>query len=211
MRVTEIFSSIQGESADTGYLTAFVRCTGCNLDCTYCDTRYAREGGREINVDEIVRDLAAAGAVRVTITGGEPLHQSETPALCEALLAAGHTVQVETNGSLPIGTLPAGTRIIMDIKTPGSGMETANDRANLSRLKPGDEIKFVLCSRRDYDWALDLLAGNVLPETVAVHFSPAVPQLRPADLAEWMIADRVNRARLQLQLHRIIWPGEARR
>lgn len=210
MRIAEIFLSIQGESSRAGWPTVFVRCAGCNLDCRYCDTRYAREGGTVLAADEVAARVRAFGVGRVTVTGGEPLLQDEVPGLCRRLIEAGADVQVETNGSRDISVLPRGARAILDVKTPGSGMEHCNDYANLGRLRPGDEVKFVLTDRDDYVWAREAVTRRSL-EQHTVLFAPAAGRLAPGTLADWLLADRCAGIRLQVQLHLYLWPpGQAR-
>lgn len=204
--VSEIFSSIQGESHWAGYPCTFVRLTGCNLDCAYCDTRYAREGGREMPLTEVVRAVEREGFATVEVTGGEPLCQEGTPELLAALLAGGRRVLLETNGSLPLTGLPEGVCVVMDLKTPGSGMAAFNRWENLAELGPEDEVKFVCRHREDYEWARSALRNRGLPGRVRVSLSPVWGELAPPELARWMLDDRLD-ARLQLQLHRILWPG----
>lgn len=207
LKVHEIFASIQGESTYAGWPCAFLRLCGCNLDCVWCDTRYACQSFAEMTVAQARDALLAYGLPLVELTGGEPLLCPHTPELAASLADAGATVLVETNGSLDIGVLDARVIAIMDVKCPGSGMEARNDYANLERLRPRDEVKFVLASREDYLFARET-AGRVSRANV-VHFSPVSGQLDPADLAAWMVADKV-RARLALQLHKYIWSPDAR-
>jgi 7-carboxy-7-deazaguanine synthase len=206
VRVSEMFTSIQGESTYAGWTCFFVRLAGCNLHCAYCDTPQAREAtGNETAVSEIVDRAAAARAAMVEITGGEPLVQEGFPALARALLAgAGKTVLVETNGSRDLSLIPDGAIAIVDIKTPGSGEADSFDAANLDRLRPYDEIKFVLCDRPDYEWAARRVRERELTHRCrAVHFSPAWGALDPRELAGWMIEDGLD-VRLQVQLHRTL-------
>lgn len=205
--VHEVFASIQGESSLAGLPCAFLRLSGCNLACAWCDTTYAADSFTSLSVAEALAAVTAFGLPLVELTGGEPLLCPDTPVLAARLLAAGCEVLVETNGSLDISVLPAGARAVMDVKCPGSGMAHRNDLANLTRLRPGDEVKFVLADREDYRFALDL-APRVWHRH-AVAFSPVAGRLEPAELAAWMVADRV-RARLGLQLHKIIWSPDAR-
>lgn len=205
LMVSEIFSSIQGESHFAGYPCAFVRLVGCNLACSYCDTEYAKTGGESMTVEAIVERVAALGMPVVEVTGGEPLYQSGATELLAALLNLGGRVLLETNGSLPLDRVPEGVSIVMDLKSPSSGMAEANLWENLKRLGPGDEIKVVLCSRADYEWAVSELRSRNVFGNLRVSLSPAAGQLPPEDLAAWMVADRLD-ARFQLQLHRIIWP-----
>lgn len=205
--VHEIFASIQGESSFAGLPCAFLRLSGCNLACSWCDTAYAGERATAYSVDAAAAALAAYGLPLAELTGGEPLLAPELPTLAARLLEAGMTVLVETNGSLDISVLPESAIAVMDVKCPGSGMESRNDYANLDRLRPRDEVKCVLADREDYLFALDVVRR--VWDRNAVSFSPVTGRLDPAELAGWMLADRV-RARLNLQLHKIIWPPEMR-
>ena len=218
MVITEIFKSIQGEGTRAGLPCIFVRLTGCNLRCTWCDTAYAFHGGTKYSVDDVlekVRSLAGDGSARISlveITGGEPLLQSETPALAEKLLAAGYTVMIETSGERFVGSLPRDVIKIVDVKCPDSGEPNTFDMANLEAVDRKDEIKFVIASRRDYDFARDFTARHRLAEKVhQVLFSPVFadpegrwPGLSSRDLAEWILADGLP-VRLGLQLHKFIW------
>ena len=206
LKVHEIFASIQGESGFAGWPCGFLRLSGCNLACSWCDTRYAGDSFADMTVSDAVAGLVALGLPLVEITGGEPLLAPETPRLVTALADAGLTVLVETNGSLDIAVLDSRAVAVMDVKCPGSGMEGRNDYANLDRLRPRDEVKFVLTDRADYDFAREI-AARVTGRMV--HFSPVPGLLDPARLAAWMLADTV-RARLSLQLHKYIWSPEAR-
>ena len=218
MQVTEIFKSIQGEGTRAGLPCVFVRLTGCNLRCVWCDTAYAFHGGEKRSVEEVlaaVDRLAGQGAGRVPlveITGGEPLLQPETPALAERLLAMGYTVMIETSGERFIAVLPRAVIKIVDVKCPDSGEGETFDLANLESLGGGDEIKFVIASRRDYEFAREFTARHGLAERVRqVLFSPAFADpagkwkgLEPRALTEWILADGLP-VRLGLQLHKFIW------
>ncbi len=211
MRITEIFHSIQGESSHAGRPCVFVRTTGCNLRCTWCDTEYAFHGGREMTVDEIVEEVERVGGDcrLVELTGGEPLLQHDIGELAADLLAAGFTVLCETSGSLPVTRLPNEVIKIVDLKCPGSGEVEANDWDNLDRLDPArDELKFVIMDRSDYEWAVRQLRGRALDRFV-VHFSPEHDSMDRRELAEWVLADRLP-VRIQLQLHKFIWEPTAR-
>jgi 7-carboxy-7-deazaguanine synthase len=218
MVITEIFKSIQGEGTRAGLPCIFVRLTGCNLRCVWCDTAYAFHGGTKMTIDEIlakVANLAAGGSGRtslVEITGGEPLLQPETPALAEKLLAAGFTVMIETSGERFVGALPREVIKIVDVKCPDSGEPDTFDMANLPAVGSQDEIKFVIASRRDYDFARGFTREHDLASRVRqVLFSPVFPDpagkwpgLEPRELAEWILADGLP-VRLGLQLHKFIW------
>jgi 7-carboxy-7-deazaguanine synthase len=218
MVITEIFKSIQGEGTRAGLPCVFVRLTGCNLRCTWCDTEYAFHGGTKHSLDEVldkVRSLAGDGDARtslIEITGGEPLLQPETPALAEKLLGGGYTVMIETSGERFVGALPREVIKIVDVKCPDSGEFGTFDEANLGAVDRKDEIKFVIASRRDYDFARDFTARHRLAERVhEVLFSPVFadpagrwPGLNARELAEWILADGLP-VRLGLQLHKFIW------
>lgn len=201
LHVTEIFYSIQGESTRAGLPCVFVRLAGCNLNCRYCDTPQAHAQGSPMSTEDIAAEMLDHDTPLVEITGGEPLLQPETSDLAETLVYANRTVLVETNGSV---ALPERRRFhaILDWKTPGSGHPDSFRRDNLARLRNGDELKFVICDRADFDWAVERLPD--VPAPVPVLFSP-VPSLAPPTLAEWILAARIN-VRLQLQLHKILWP-----
>lgn len=224
MVITEIFKSIQGEGTRAGLPCIFVRLTGCNLRCTWCDTAYAFHGGKKMAVDEVfdrVATLAANGSrpgegnaaiPLVELTGGEPLLQEEIYPLAEKLLAARYTVMIETSGERFIGRLPSEVIKIVDVKCPDSGEADTFDIANLEALGKGDEVKFVLATRRDYEFARNFVARHRLNERVhQVLFSPAFqdpegkwPGLSPRTLSEWILADGLP-VRLGLQLHKFIW------
>ena len=209
LRITEIFKSIQGESTWAGLPCVFIRTTGCNLRCDWCDTVYAYDRGRRLSVGEILRRVKKLACPLVEITGGEPLLQAATPALARRLLKAGHTVLVETNGSLPIELLPEGAIRIMDLKCPDSGECDLNRYENIAQLKPCDEVKFVLASRGDYEWARKQIAAHGLHlKAKAVLLSAAFGKLEPGSVVEWMLADKLP-ARFQLQLHKFIWRPDA--
>jgi len=207
VRVTEIFYSIQGESTLAGEPTVFVRFTGCDLRCQYCDTEYAFYGGRQMSRDEILAEVARHPARFVCLTGGEPTLQKELPRLAQELLDRGYQVSLETHGQRPLQAIPAGVRKIVDLKTPGSA-EPHTDFAAFRALSPGDEVKVVVCSRDDFQWALRKLDELELWGKVPVLFSPSYGQVAAQDLAAWLLQSG-KPARLQLQLHKLIW-GEKR-
>ncbi len=209
IRVTEIFHSIQGESTQIGRRCSFVRLTGCNLRCVWCDTAYAFEGGEEMTVEAVVDRVGALGSRLVLVTGGEPLSQRGVHDLMEALLERDHEVMIETGGSLDIGPIDPRVRIVMDLKCPGSGMAHRNRWENLSQLKPSDEIKFVIADRADYEWARRTLEERQLPRRCSVLLSPVHGEMDLRRLAEWILEDRLE-VRLQLQLHKEIWPTDLR-
>jgi len=209
LRVNEIFYSIQGESSHAGRPCAFVRLTGCPLRCTYCDTEYAFHEGASMSIDAILQELQASPVRLVEVTGGEPLAQPGTVELLQRLLEAGYEVLLETSGAFSIAEVPAPVRKIVDLKTPDSGEMERNDWSNLERLQAWDEIKFVIQSRRDYEWARAVVRERRLHERVQVLFSPVWESDVRTDLAEWILADGLP-VRYQLQLHKLIWPGVQR-
>ncbi len=204
--VNEIFHSIQGESVHAGLPCTFVRLTGCNLRCRYCDTRYAFHQGTPMSVAQIVEQVSAFGCRLVEITGGEPLLQAHTPTLVSALLDRGYRVLMETNGSLNIDRVDARCVRIMDVKCPSSGEQACNDPSNLLRLRADDQVKFVIGDRTDFHFATRWVSRlpSVLP-TDRILFSAVSDQLPLDQLAAWMLESRIK-ARLQLQLHKVIWP-----
>jgi 7-carboxy-7-deazaguanine synthase len=210
LTIHEIFHSIQGESSRAGQLCVFVRLTACDLRCSWCDTPYAFHEGRKMSIDEVVAAVDAHGSPLVEITGGEPLLQEDVYPLMDRLLAGGRTVMLETGGHRPIGRVPAAVLKIVDIKCPASGEAAKNDWSNLDALQPHDEVKFVVQDRADYEFARDVIARYDLPSrTAAVLLSPVHLVLDAKTLSEWMLADRLP-ARLQLQLHKYIWPPSTR-
>ena len=208
MRVTEIFESIQGESTHAGKPCVFIRFTGCDLRCQYCDTAYAFHGGTEMGRAEILDRVARYGARFVCLTGGEPSLQKELPELAQELLDRGYEVSIETHGQRPLDRVPRGVKKIVDLKTPGSG-EPHTDFRELTRLGPGDELKVVVCDEADFRWAVGIIDQLGLWERVPALFSPSFGQVAPQDLARWLIESR-RPGRLQLQLHKLIWGAEAR-
>lgn len=209
LRVSEIFFSIQGESSFAGFPCVFIRLAGCNLECAYCDTRYSREGGTSMSIPAALESIESYGCGLVEITGGEPLLQAETPELAEALLRSGHTVLVETNGSIDISGLPEGAIRIMDIKCPGSGMSRNNLWDNIAYLGDKDEVKFVVSDESDYRWMTEVIRARLSCSKASIAATPAHGRMNPALLAEWMLRDRLA-VRLQLQVHKILWPLEER-
>jgi 7-carboxy-7-deazaguanine synthase len=204
LRITEIFLSLQGEGRSTGYPTVFVRLTGCPLRCNYCDTAYAFSGGEWLSFEEILRQVDAFHADYVCVTGGEPLAQKGCFALLSALCDAGHRVSLETSGALDISSVDERVSRIVDLKTPGSGEEERNRISNLDCLKANDQVKFVITDRADYEWSCGQLNSLRILDRCEVLFSPAQDRINPTQLADWMVEDRVQ-ARLQLQLHKLLW------
>ena len=211
LRLSEIFDSIQGESHWAGYPCTFLRLAGCNLDCVWCDTRFAREpgAGEEWGVEALATEARNRGLPTVEVTGGEPLLQPATLALLAALVAGGQRVLLETNGSLSLDAVPAGVHVILDLKPPGSGMAEHNRWANLGRLRPGDEVKIVCRDRADYEWARAVIGEYHLLRRTRVSLSAVAGELEPQLLAAWLLEDRLD-VRLQLQLHKVLWPGQER-
>jgi 7-carboxy-7-deazaguanine synthase len=211
VRVTEIFHSIQGESSYAGQPCVFVRTTGCNLRCVWCDTEYAFYGGRDMSVDEILSEVGRTGGDcrLVELTGGEPLLQHDIGDLARRLLESGYTVLCETSGSLPVDRVPPEVVKIVDLKPPGSGEESSNDWRNLAVLNPHrDELKFVIANREDYEWAARQVRERDLARFV-VHLSPEFESQDPRELAEWVLADGLP-VRVQLQVHKFIWEPSTR-
>ncbi|HTZ18240.1 MAG TPA: radical SAM protein [Dissulfurispiraceae bacterium] len=209
MKVCEIFASIQGESAHAGLPCVFVRLTGCNLRCAYCDTAYAYEEGIDMTVDSVVSAVGKYGFDLVEITGGEPLLQADALELASRLLDAGFRVLIETNGSTDIGRVDKRAIVIMDVKTPGSGAADSVCVGNFDFLKKKDELKFVLCDRADYEWSVNFVRRHSLLNKCAVLFSPAYGRLDPAELSGWILEDRLP-VRLNLQLHKYIFNPDRR-
>ncbi len=208
LKINEIFYSIQGESSYLGYPCVFVRLSGCNLRCRYCDTTYAYEEGSYLSPKELFEIIGSYKTRLVTITGGEPLLQPQVVPFIKSLLEKGYQVLVETNGSLPISVLPEGANVVMDIKCPGSGMSDFMCWENINFIKPTDEVKFVLTNREDYEWAKAVLKKYDLSKRCQILFSAVFKELKLKELAEWILKDQIW-VRLQPQLHKIIW-GEKR-
>jgi 7-carboxy-7-deazaguanine synthase len=204
LRVTEIFRSIQGESTRAGFPCAFIRLTGCSLRCVWCDTAYAFHEGGDMDLAEALERVLALGTELVEVTGGEPLEQDAVYPLMEGLLAAGRTVLLETGGHVLLDRVDPRVVKIVDVKAPGSGMQSANLEANLGLLQPHDELKFVISDRRDFDWSLAQVRDRDLDAGRVVTFSPVWESLPAADLAAW-VRDSGRPIRLGLQLHKILW------
>lgn len=211
LKVNEIFYSIQGESSYAGRPCVFVRLTGCNLRCSYCDTRYAYEEGEDLEIGEIINRITSHRCRLVEITGGEPLIQNNTSLLIQQLLDLGFEVLLETNGSMDISVIDNRCVKILDIKCPSSGEAKRNDLENLKRLQPRDEIKFAIGGREDYDYAKNILSfinraeGHINPPLL----SPVYGRMNPELLAQWILADHLD-VRMQIQLHKVIWDSETR-
>ncbi|MDI9238879.1 7-carboxy-7-deazaguanine synthase QueE [Lysobacter sp. LF1] len=207
LRITEIFLSLQGEARSIGWPTVFVRLTGCPLRCQYCDTAYAFHGGEWRQIDDILAEVASHGARHVCVTGGEPLAQKRCIGLLRQLCDAGYEVSLETSGAIDIAEVDQRVSRVLDIKTPDSMEVHRNLWSNLPLLTPHDQVKFVICSREDYDWAKDIVAQHRLTDVCDVLFSPSFTQIKPSDLADWIVADKLP-VRFQLQLHKILWNDE---
>ncbi|MEA3196194.1 MAG: 7-carboxy-7-deazaguanine synthase [Gammaproteobacteria bacterium] len=210
LRVNEIFHSLQGEADAVGYPTVFVRLTGCPLRCQYCDTEYAFHTGDWLDLDAIMEKVRGYGAQHVCVTGGEPLAQRDCLKLLERLCDAGYDVSLETSGALDIASVDARVSRVVDVKTPGSHEAARNRIENFQSLTQHDQLKFVICSREDYDWSKAFLQEHGLAGRYRILFSPSYNQIAPTQLADWILADRLP-VRFQLQLHKILWgdtPGK---
>lgn len=208
LKITEIFYSLQGEADSVGFPTVFVRLTGCPLRCQFCDTAYAFHGGEWRTLDEVLAKVAEWSPRHVCVTGGEPLAQKSCLPLLTALCDAGYRVSLETSGAMPIAEVDPRVIRVVDVKTPGSREEKRNRYGDLALLREGEQIKFVICDRGDYDWARARLSELSSPATVL--FSPSADQLPARQLADWILADRLP-VRFQLQLHKVLWgnvPGK---
>ena len=210
LRVNEIFHSLQGEADAVGYPTVFVRLTGCPLRCRYCDTEYAFHAGDWMDLDTIVDKVRLYGARHVCVTGGEPLAQPNCLKLLERLCDQGFEVSLETSGAFDIAKVDVRVSRVIDVKTPGSREAERNRIENFELLTPRDQLKFVICSREDYDWSKEFLRQHELAERGRILFSPSFHEVAPSMLADWILADRLQ-VRFQLQLHKILWgdvPGK---
>lgn len=210
LRINEIFHSLQGEADCVGFPTVFVRLTGCPLRCQYCDTEYAFHSGEWFDLDAILRKVRELTAQYVCVTGGEPLAQPNCLKLLERLCDAGFSVSLETSGALDVAAVDSRVSRVIDVKTPGSNEATRNRIENFAHLSPRDQLKFVICSRADYDWSKDFLHEHALTERCRILFSPSYNQLAPAVLADWILADHLP-VRFQMQLHKVLWgdvPGK---
>jgi 7-carboxy-7-deazaguanine synthase len=208
LKINEIFKSIQGESSYMGMPTVFVRLTGCNLRCTYCDTEYAFYEGNSMTVKDVLAAVKAFGLPLVEITGGEPLMQKDVYPLMDELLKNGYQVMLETGGSISLQDVPKEVIKVMDLKCPGSSEEANNRFENIDHLTQNDEVKFVILDRMDYDWSKKLIHRYQLHKKARILFSPVYDKLQLKDLAEWVLEDKLP-VRLQTQLHKIIWSKDA--
>lgn len=207
LRITEIFHSLQGEGDAMGFPTVFVRLTGCPLRCQYCDTAYAFTGGRVVPIDEILATVAAFNTKHVCVTGGEPLAQGNCAALLTRLCDAGYRVSLETSGAMSLAAVDTRVTKVVDIKTPASGEERRNRYEELAMLGQGDQVKFVICDRSNYEWSRDKTNELALGQRAMVLFSPSHEQLAARELADWILADGIA-VRMQVQLHKILWGNE---
>ncbi len=207
LKLTEIFLSLQGEARDAGWPTVFVRLTGCPLRCTYCDTAYAFHGGEWWAMDDILAEVARHGVRHVCVTGGEPLAQKRCINLLQRLCDAGYQVSLETSGAIDIAAVDPRVSRVLDIKTPGSSEAHRNLWDNLALLTAHDQIKFVICSRSDYEWARALVLEKALHGVCDVLFSPSKGEIAARDLADWIVADRLL-VKFQMQLHKLLWNDE---
>ncbi|CAD1794323.1 7-carboxy-7-deazaguanine synthase QueE [Xanthomonas arboricola pv. juglandis] len=207
LKITEIFLSLQGEAEAAGWPTVFVRLTGCPLRCHYCDTAYAFHGGEWHDIDAIVAEVAGHGVRHVCVTGGEPLAQKRCLVLLQKLCDAGFDVSLETSGALDVSAVDPRVSRVVDIKTPASGEQARNRWENLPLLTARDQIKFVICSRADYEWAREIVATHALDRRCTVWFSPSKSEVTPRQLADWIVADRLP-VRFQMQLHKLLWNDE---
>lgn len=210
LRINEIFHSLQGEADSVGFRTVFVRLTGCPLRCRYCDTAYAFHEGDWRDIDAILDTVKSFEAEHVCVTGGEPLAQPGCLTLLSRLCEAGYRVSLETSGAMNISGVDSRVSRVVDVKTPGSGESARNLTANFELLTAHDQVKFVICSREDYDWSRSYLEEHSLTERCQVLFSPSYTQVSPTALADWILADRLP-VRFQLQLHKVLWgdvPGK---
>lgn len=209
LKVNEIFYSIQGEGTNAGLPCVFIRLTYCNLRCTYCDTEYAFYEGKDTSIEDIITKIKKYKCNLIEVTGGEPLFQKESLDLMERLCSEGYEVLLETGGSLPIKDVDKRVKVIMDLKCPSSGMLKKNLYSNINDLKINDEVKFVIGSREDYDWAKEIMTKYTLAEKCIILFSTVFGKLEPLSLVNWILEDKLN-VRFQLQLHKFIWEPDTK-
>ena len=205
LNINEIFYSLQGEAREVGLPTVFVRLTGCPLRCTYCDTEYAFKGNNPLTIDEILTEVKKYNTRYVCVTGGEPLAQINCHVLLDALIKDDYKVSLETSGSIDITDVNPGVSIVMDVKTPSSGESKQNKYDNIDKLKTKDQLKFVIGSKEDFDWSVDIL--NKYPTLAGVLFSPVFDEITPTQLADWILDKQLN-VRMQVQMHKLLWGDE---
>ena len=204
IKINEIYLSVQGESTHTGLPCIFVRLTGCNLRCSWCDTAYAFHEGKNMSIDEILQKVESFGIHLIEITGGEPLMQDNVYTLMRRLIEKGYKVMLETGGSISLERVPKDVIKIMDLKCPGSGEQEKNNLDNLKLLVPHDEVKFVILDKKDYEWSRDIIKRYKINETARILISPVFDKLELKEIVKWILKDRLP-VRLQTQLHKIIW------
>ena len=204
IKINEIYLSVQGESTHTGLPCIFIRLTGCNLRCSWCDTAYAFHEGKNMSIDEILQKVENFGIHLVEITGGEPLMQDNVYTLMKRLIEKGYKVMLETGGSISLERVPKDVIKIMDLKCPGSGEQDKNNLDNLKLLAPHDEVKFVILDKKDYEWSRDIIKKYKINETAHILFSPVFDKLELKEMVKWILEDRLP-VRLQTQLQKIIW------
>ena len=204
IKINEIYLSVQGESTHTGLPCIFVRLTGCNLRCSWCDTAYAFHEGTNMSIDEILQKVESFGIHLIEITGGEPLMQDNVYTLMRRLIEKGYKVMLETGGSISLERVPKDVIKIMDLKCPGSGEQEKNNLDNLKLLAPHDEVKFVILDKKDYEWSRDIIKKYKINETAHILLSPVFDKLELKEMVKWILEDRLP-VRLQTQLHKIIW------
>ena len=209
LKVNEIFKGIQGESTYAGLPCSFIRLTGCNLRCNYCDTTYAYDEGREFSIDSLFKEVEKLNCNLVEVTGGEPLLQEKTLELFDLLISKNYSALLETNGTISLKNVNSSVIKIMDIKCPGSGSSDKTNWSNLDYLTSKDEIKFVISNREDFNWAVKVMKEKKLDELCTLLFSPNHKQLKSSDLAEWILTENIN-VRFQLQIHKYIWGENSR-
>ena len=205
LNINEIFYSLQGEAREVGLPTVFVRLTGCPLRCTYCDTEYAFKGNNMLSIDEILAEVKQYNTRYVCVTGGEPLAQIDCHVLLDALIKDDYQVSLETSGSIDIGAVNSGVSIVMDVKTPSSNESKHNKYDNIAKLESKDQLKFVIGSKADFDWSVDII--NQYPTEAGVLFSPVFDTVTPTQLADWILSKQLN-VRMQVQMHKLLWGDE---
>jgi 7-carboxy-7-deazaguanine synthase len=205
LNINEIFYSLQGEAREVGLPTVFVRLTGCPLRCTYCDTEYAFKGNNMLSINEILAEVKQYNTRYVCVTGGEPLAQIDCHVLLDALIKDDYQVSLETSGSIDIGAVNSGVSIVMDVKTPSSNESKHNKYDNIAKLEVKDQLKFVIGSKADFDWSVDII--NQYPTEAGVLFSPVFDTVTPTQLADWILSKQLN-VRMQVQMHKLLWGDE---